>query len=315
MSDICYLGIDTSNYTTSLASVDKDGNIICNLKIPLSVKSGERGLRQSDAVFQHTKNIPEIFSRATEYFENYVPVRVGVSVSPRTQTGSYMPCFLAGKSVAYAIAKTMKVPVCEFSHQSGHIMAAAHSSGMANKIFEESFIAFHVSGGTTEVLYVTPHNNDFKCEIIGGTKDINAGQLIDRIGVVLGLDFPCGVSLEKLALENRKALPPFHVCVDGGFCNFSGAENKAVELYKKSRDKSLVAAYVLEFIGQTLEKIMHNVVGKYGEHDVVYGGGVMSCSILQNKLKNSNSFFAAPALSSDNAVGIALLCRRNFLFD
>ena len=139
MSDICYLGIDTSNYTTSLAIADSNGEIVANLKIPLSVKTGERGLRQSDAVFQHTKNMPHIFCTAEEYLNKYSPAAIGVSVSPRSCEGSYMPCFLAGKSAAYSISKAMGIPLYELSHQNGHVMAAVYSSQMPIEFLCEPF--------------------------------------------------------------------------------------------------------------------------------------------------------------------------------
>ncbi len=313
MSDICYLGIDTSNYTTSLAVADGDGKIVANLKMPLSVKAGERGLRQSDAVFLHTKNLPELFTRAESCFANYRPVALGVSTAPRSCEGSYMPCFLAGKSAAYAVAKTMNIPIVELSHQNGHVMAAAYSGGVPEAILKEPFLAFHVSGGTTEALLVKPCGRDFTCEIIGGTKDINAGQAIDRVGVAMGLDFPCGAALEKLALEHSGKLPKNRVCVSDGYCNLSGVENKALALYKDTDNKNLVAAYVLDFIGATLEKITADITEKYSDYPIVYSGGVMSCSILKNRLKKDNTYFAEPAFSADNAAGIALLCRRHFL--
>lgn len=308
----CFLGIDTSNYTTSLAIADEAGHVLANLKIPLFVKNGERGLRQSDAVFQHTKNLPEIFSEAEEFFGEYKPVAVGVSASPRSQTGSYMPCFLAGKSAAYAVSKTMGIPLFELSHQNGHVMAAAYSGGMPCDMLDRPFLAFHVSGGTTEALLVTPQKQDYCCEIIGGTKDINAGQAIDRVGVAMGLGFPCGVALEKLALEfsGEKVKP--RICVDGGYCNLSGLENKALELYEATNDKNAVAAFVLDFVGATLEMISKNITENFPGYPIVYSGGVMSCSILQKRLKKENTFFAEPAFSADNAAGVALLCRRHF---
>lgn len=309
----CFLGIDTSNYTTSLAIADEAGNIVANLKMPLSVKNGERGLRQSDAVFQHTKNLPEIFSEAERFFEEYKPLAVGVSVSPRSQEGSYMPCFLAGKSAAYAVSKAMGVRLFELSHQNGHVMAAAYSGGMPAELLEKPFLAFHISGGTTEALLVEPEGCDFKCEIIGGTKDINAGQAIDRVGVAMGIGFPCGASLERLALDFSGENPMPKICVEDGYCNLSGLENKAIELYEKTGDKNAVAAFVLDFVGATLERITANIKEKYPLYPVVYSGGVMSCSILQKRLKGENTFFAEPSFSADNAAGIALLCRRHFI--
>ena len=291
MRDICYIGIDTSNYTTSLAIVDKAGQVVANLKIPLFVKSGERGLRQSDAVFQHTKNMPELFSMSEEYLAKYTPLAIGVSTTPRGCEGSYMPCFLAGKSAAYAVAKTLGVQLFELSHQNGHVMAAAYSGRMPNEYFDSPFLAFHVSGGTTEALLVSPDRCDFKCDIIGGTKDINAGQAIDRTGVAMGLSFPCGAELERLALRNEAKLPPINICVKDAYCNLSGVENKALELYTKTENKELVAAYVLDFVGATLEAITKELVEKYENYPIVYSGGVMSCSLLQKRLGGKSADF------------------------
>ena len=286
----CFLGIDTSNYTTSLAIADEHGNIVANLKIPLSVKDGDRGLRQSDAVFQHTKNLPEIFSAAEDFLSEYKPLAVGVSTSPRSQVGSYMPCFLAGKSAAYAVAKSLGVPLFELSHQNGHVMAAAYSGGVREELLSKPFLAFHVSGGTTEALLA-----------------------IDRVGVAMGLNFPCGAELERLALGFDAKLTKPKICVEDGYCNLSGLENKALELYKQTDNKNLVAAYVLDFVGATLESITRDIKKKYGSYPVVYSGGVMSCSILQKRLKKENAYFAEPRFSADNAAGIALLCRRKYL--
>ena len=313
MTESCYLGIDTSNYTSSLSIVDEQGFVVANLKIPLAVKSGERGLRQSDAVFQHTKNMPELFSMAEPYFEKYTPIAVGVSVSPRSCEGSYMPCFLAGKAVAHSMSKILRIPLFELSHQNGHVMAACYSGGAPKNLLEGPFLAFHVSGGTTEALLVKPNGSDFVCEIIGGTKDINAGQAIDRVGVAMGLAFPCGAELEKLALSCTDKIPHTNICVNDGFCNLSGLENKAVKLFEETKNSNLVAAYVLDFVGATLERITDSIKAEFPEYPIVYSGGVMSCSLLQKRLKKENTYFAEPKFSSDNAAGIALLCRRAFL--
>ena len=188
-----FLGIDTSNYTTSVAIYNKCGEVVSIKKI-LTVKDGKIGLRQSDAVFQHVKEIPskieELFSKAEE-----TPSAIGVSKSPRDEIGSYMPCFEVGVAVARSIAAALKVPLYTFSHQRGHIVAALYS---ANKIdlLKEKFLAFHVSGGTTEAILVTPDDeNIIKCEIVAKTLDLNAGQVIDRVGNMLGLPFPSGPEL------------------------------------------------------------------------------------------------------------------------
>lgn len=314
MKKPCFIGIDTSNYTTSLAVVDGEGRVIDNLKIPLFVKEGERGLRQSDAVFLHTKNLPELFLKAKDRFTEYAPVCVGVSTTPRSAEGSYMPCFLAGKASAYAIANAMDIPVYEFSHQNGHIMAAAYSSGMSDELLKKTFLAFHVSGGTTEAVLVRPANDDFECELVGGTKDINAGQAIDRVGVYMGIKFPCGAELDRLALQYNGKIKTARISVADGYCNLSGLENKAVELYRSNNDKEETAAFVFEFIGATLEAITKDTLMRYNGYPVLYSGGVMSSAVLQKRLNKDNSYFAKPEFSADNAAGIALLARKRYLF-
>ena len=308
----CYVGIATSNYTTSVALCDADGNIIANLKRPLPVKSGERGLRQSDAVFEHVRGLPELFGKLRdEYLTQYTPVGVGVSVTPRDAEGSYMPCFLSGKAAAVAFAAGLGVPVCEFSHQSGHIMAALYSAGRMDLLSSERFIAFHVSGGTTEALLVTPRENGFDVELVGATDDINAGQAIDRVGVAMGLDFPCGASLEALASEYGGKIHKHPVCVRDGVCSLSGVENIAEGLYKKTGDAAEVAAFVFDFIGSTLARMCEDITAKYGKMPIVFAGGVMSNKIMREKLsRQGDAYFSEAQFSADNAAGIALLCRR-----
>lgn len=311
----CFLGIDTSNYTTSLAFCGEDGETVANLKIPLPVKEGEKGLRQSDAVFLHTKNLPELFEKAKPFFEQYEPLAIGVSVSPRTQEGSYMPCFLAGVATAKSLAASHGIPCFEFSHQNGHIMAALVSGGACGELLGKEFAAFHVSGGTTEVLLVHPNGKDFRCEIIGGTLDISAGQAIDRVGVALGLPFPCGAALEKLALAYEGKPFTKKGCMKDGYCNLSGLENMALDMQKKGAPAEEIAAFVLYFIGWTLMELTASVREKYPNIPIVYSGGVMSCSLLKKMLAGQGRYFAEPAFSSDNAAGIAHLTRRNFLND
>ncbi len=306
-----YLGIDTSNYTTSAAVCDEAGRVIANLKLPLPVRQGECGLRQSDAVFAHTKNLPILMEQLHEVLrEGYAPVAVGVSATPRDAEGSYMPCFLSGVAVASAIAATAQIPLYRFSHQCGHIRAALYSSGRESVLMGKPFCAFHVSGGTTEVLYVTPAEDGFGVELVGGTADINAGQAIDRVGVMLGLRFPCGPALEKLAGENTAKLPKPRICVRDGVCNLSGLQNLAEKLYADTGDAPLVAAYVLSFVGETLAKMTAHLLEKHPDTPVLYAGGVMSNRYLQKRLAGcADASFAEPAFSADNAAGVALLCR------
>ena len=305
-----YLGIDTSNYTTSIAICDEDGKIVLNLKRLLEVKAGERGLRQSDAVFSHIKNFPSLSENLEEYLRGREIEAIGVSTKPRDAEASYMPCFLTGVAIAQTLAATHHTPLYEFSHQAGHIMAALYSSNSIDNLIDNEFVAFHVSGGTTEVLYVKRSNGTFDVRILFETDDISAGQAIDRSGVMMGMKFPCGRELEKYALTYQGKLPKPKICVREGKCNLSGIENIAKKLYSETNDKEYVSAYVLNFIAKTLTSIAENIREKYPNIPIVFSGGVMSNSILQKELSRfGNTYFATPEFSSDNAAGIALLTK------
>lgn len=310
----CLIGLDTSNYTTSAAVCTTDGRIVANLKIPLPVKEGECGLRQSDAVFAHIKNLPSLAAQLQRELKDHRILAVACSVRPRDAEGSYMPCFLAGKAAAAAMAAPLDVPVYEFSHQSGHIMAAVYSSGASERLLQAPFAAFHVSGGTTELLDVVPNENGFAIELCGQTEDLNAGQAIDRVGVMMGLPFPCGKEMERLGATNVRPLPRPHVCVRNGRCNLSGLQNIAERMWKETRDRAYVSAFVLSFIGETLRKMTEYADACHPKRPIVYAGGVMSNHFLQDLLsQRPDTYFAEPAFSADNAAGIALLGRQRFL--
>lgn len=310
----CFVGIDTSNYTTSGAVCTADGEVIANIKVPLPVREGECGLRQSDAVFSHVRNLPEVAEKLREAVRPYKVLAVGCSVRPREAEGSYMPCFLAGKAAAESFAAPLDVPVLECSHQDGHIMAALYSSGAAEQLLQQPFAAFHVSGGTTEVLHVTPRENGFTVDPVGKTADLNAGQAIDRVGVMMGLSFPCGKEMEVLAATYAGKLPKPRICVRNGDCNLSGLQNLAEKLWKDTEDKAAVSAFVFSFVAETLKAMTAALDEKYPSIPVVYAGGVMSNRYLQSVLsKRPNTYFAEPQFSADNAAGVALLCRRRSL--
>ena len=299
-----FLGIDTSNYTTSVSLV-KDHNVIYNLKLPVSVKSGDRGIRQSDAVFQHIKNLPLLMDKLGGHKLD----AIGVSASPRNVENSYMPCFLSGVAVAKSISDILGIDCYKYSHQQGHVASALFSCNKF-ELISENFIAFHISGGTTEILFSRGKN----ISKIGGTKDVNVGQLIDRIGVRLGMSFPCGPEIEKTAslfeeIKGRKQL------VNGLYCNLSGLENQCYNS-EYPDDKSYVSSFLLKSIALTLEQLLCNVVNLYPGLQVIFSGGVMSNVLIKNYiLEKYPVFFAQPEFSSDNAAGIALLTEYDWLIN
>lgn len=297
-----YLGIDTSNYTTSVAAV---GDVSQNVRKIIDIKEGMRGIRQSDGVFVHLKELPELFDKMDVDMKSVSAV--GVSTRPRNADGSYMPVFLAGASFAKVIAKSLGVPLHKYSHQDGHIMAGVLSAGVFD-LLEKPFLAVHLSGGTTEILNCRYENNHFDAQIVGGTKDISAGQLIDRLGVALGMKFPCGKEFDRLSLSCAKKSIHLKTSVKNGYINFSGMETRLMGMAAET-EKSLLAKTALDFIGNSLSE----AVNFQKPENVLFVGGVASNTILRQYFKEKikgSVYFASPELACDNAVGIAELCRR-----
>lgn len=298
-----YLGFDTSNYTTSLAMFD--GKNIFQQKKLLTVRHGERGLRQSEAVFQHTVNMPNLVNELD--FDNEDINAVGVSARPRNIEGSYMPCFTVGINVATAVSKFTSSKLYTTSHQVGHILAALYSVDKLELVNEE-FIAFHLSGGTTEALLVRPDKNEIiKAEIIAQSIDLKAGQAIDRTGVLLGLTFPCGKEIDALSQKSDKNYK-IKPSMKGFDCSLSGVENKVKAMIESGERREDTAKFVLTYISSTLEKMTELIIKKYGDLPLVYAGGVMSNSFIKSNILNKfdNAYFAKPEFSCDNAAGTAI---------
>lgn len=297
-----YLGFDTSNYTTSVALFD--GKEIYQQKKLLTVKSGERGLRQSDAVFQHTVNLPLLLEKTNVNFDKINAV--AVSSRPRNIDGSYMPCFLVGEANAVSVSRFCKAPLYKTSHQIGHILAALYSVNRLDLI-KEKFIAFHISGGTTEALLVTPDNDEIiKAERVACSTDLKAGQAIDRAGVMMGFDFPCGKELDSLSLNSKREFK-IKPSMNGMNCSLSGIENKAKQMLEKGESKEDISKFVLLSVSAALEQMTEKILNEYGNLPLVFAGGVMSNNLIRKNITSKfEAYFAQPEFSCDNAAGIAI---------
>lgn len=297
------LGLDTSNYTTSVAFFN--GVNFVQKKRLLPVKEGERGIRQSDAVFHHTKAYPELLGELLGETENDIH-SIGVSVTPTTQEGSYMPCFLVGESAARSISDALGVPLHRFSHQQGHIAAALYSA-RKTELLEKKFLAFHVSGGTTDLVLCEPDKNIFKATPVASSSDLKAGQAIDRIGVRMGIPFPAGVGVERLAQKSSKTYKN-KIKLQNGFCSLSGLENKCVKMLENGEAPEDTARFLLSYIADAVSEMTRDAFNRYGEIPVIYAGGVMSDKIIKDIiLSRYEAFFAEPEFSCDNAAGVAYL--------
>ena len=297
------VGFDTSNYTTSIAYFTGVDGVNCSQLLP--VKPGELGLRQSDAVFHHTKSLPELSGRLFSHVQSDIEA-VGVSTRPRAVEGSYMPCFMVGYSHAKMLSDVYRVPLFEVSHQQGHVAASLWSADRLD-LMDVPHLAWHLSGGTTELLLVEPEGKNVKCSRIGGTTDISAGQLIDRTGVMLGLPFPAGKHLDALSGE-AQGREVFKVkCPEMEF-SLSGVQNKVQQFHKGNNAET--AAYALRCVAFAVRKATENALKAYPGLEVVFSGGVASNSMLRQLTADLHPIYCAPQYSTDNAMGVAVLTKR-----
>ena len=302
-----FLGVDTSNYTTSAALYISEEKRIVQVKRLLPVKQGELGLRQSDAVFHHTKQLPDMIEELRSKYGSMKPAAVSASVRPRNVEGSYMPCFLCGEGFGRSLSAVNDIPLFRTSHQVGHILAALYSAGRM-ELVNERFIAFHVSGGTTDCLYCEPDADDvIKITEVGTSLDLKAGQVVDRTGVMLGLQFPCGPELEKLAMKADKSYKVKAVLKDSSCC-LSGVENKCRDMLDKGEKPENIAKFCLDTICVTVAAMTDKAIEKYGRLPLVFAGGVMSDKLIRDRIISlyNDASFAEPQFSCDNASGVAI---------
>lgn len=311
-----FLGVDTSAYTSSVALVDHEKNLIWETRRILEVPDGERGLAQSEALFHHIRNMPECIAMVPKPLWKEVG-GIGVSAVPRPVEKSYMPVFLAGIAIASSLASALDVPLVKTTHQEGHLAAGMAS---ANSLTATDFLAVHLSGGTTEVLKVKKSDpGKIDVAILGATTDLHAGQFVDRVGVSLGLSFPAGKELEKLALRaapgSSSLLPS---SVKGYDMSFSGVEAAAQRMIKDQKRPADIAQAVQGCLVRTLDKVLKTAVADTGLTDILIVGGVASNSFIRNELTKkmhaqADLHWAKTEWSSDNAVGVALLTRETLL--
>lgn len=299
------LGLDTSNYTTSAAVYRGDGTG-CNSSRLLDVPAGALGLRQSDALFQHVRRLPQRFAELREAGMLEGICAVGASTAPRTVEGSYMPCFLAGESQARVLADTLGVPFFSCSHQQGHVAAACWSAGHMEYL-DQPILSWHLSGGTTELLLVEPVEGMPHMTILGGAEDLSAGQLIDRTGQRLGLSFPAGKELDRLA-QRCDTSDCFRVKLRDLRFSLSGMENQVQKRIGEGAPPEAVARFALNTIADAVRRATERALERYPGLPVLCSGGVSSNSLLRRVM--ADAVFAQPQFSTDNAMGVAILtCR------
>ncbi len=310
MTEPAVLGIDTSCYTTSLA-IAAGETLLGDARKMLPVPEGGRGLRQSEGFYHHHKQLPDLVETLAKEVPRFRELRaVAYSAAPRPVKDSYMPVFTAGEDFARTLGAALSIPLIPLTHQEGHLRAAAWSAG-----FDETkpFLAVHLSGGTTEVLVVEMRESRYHIDILGGTKDISAGMVLDRAGVMMGYPFPAGKYLDLAAVESQCVDPVFPIAVKEGWINFSGLENVAKKHFEDFNSPAEVSAGLLSAVTRSIAKAVLTAAETSGISRVLFSGGVSSSRYLREALSRHKSFgkidatFCPGQYAVDNAVGIALM--------
>lgn len=315
------LGIDTSCYTTSIAAISLDRDLIYNEKIMLEVKENSKGLRQSEAVFQHVNNLGKISDKINKLMESYNVCAICVSQKPRPVKDSYMPVFTVGYNFSKMLGSMISCPVYETTHQENHIEASLFTNEIKNK---DKFLSIHMSGGTTEVLLISKDKNEnnnlgYNIDIVGGSKDISFGQLIDRVGVAMGYPFPAGKYIDQNALECKEKIEfGLKTSVKDGYMNLSGLENQINQIID-SKSKEYISKLALDSVVRNVEKSITYICKNYNLNEVVFAGGVSASKYVNKELtlrlkkKSIDAYFTNPQFSTDNGVGCAIIGLERFL--
>lgn len=321
----CIIGIDTSNYTTSLCMIDVDkGQVLADERRVLPVRDGGRGLRQSEALFFHVRHLPvlmdQLMGRVRYVNRDAAVTAIGVSTRPRPFAKSYMPVFVAGVSFAESLGRVLGVPVVRTSHQEGHIAAATRHLESSQS---SPFLAVHLSGGTSDVVIAKETAWGYKIEMVGEGADLHAGQFIDRVGVALGCPFPAGPALERMAEAYQTGDGNVNIPsrVLGSSMSFSGPCTAALRAIEGGAAPEAVAAGVQSAVANSVAKaIVHAVAGRPEVEACVVAGGVAENLFIRaritlrvhRELPRLRIEFAPTRLSSDNAFGVASLAWRHW---
>lgn len=311
--ETAFLGIDTSCYTTSLCFLSPSGKLLDEERRLLQVRSGRCGLQQSEMVYQHTRNLPELMEQALSAHK-FKLLGIGVSAQPRPREDSYMPAFLAGLGLARSLGAALGIPVWQLSHQENHLEAGVWSAGGPGT---GRFLLLHASGGTTDLLLAERGSSQehYQLTELGGSMDLHAGQLVDRVGVALGLGFPCGPALEKLAATAHEALP-VPVSVRGLQLSLSGPATAVLRAIKAGAEPAAAAAGVQQSLGTAFAKLLVNGAAAAQVQDVLLVGGVGANAAIRAVIEKTlqsrgvRLWVPDPHFSGDNASGCAAFALR-----
>lgn len=316
--DCLVLAVETSCDETSAAVVANGRKILSNIissQIPLHQKYG--GV------------VPEIASR--KHIETVIPVidqallQAGTSLPEISAVGvTYGPglagALLVGVAAAKALAFAAGIPLVGVNHLEGHIFA----NFLAHEGLEPPFVALVVSGGHTSLIHVQDYNS---FRLIGQTRDDAAGEAFDKVARVMGLPYPGGPQIDRLAAEGNAAAISFPRALNDKHSfefSFSGLKSAVLNYLNSAAQKGeavskadVAASFQAAVVDVLVAKAIH-AAQQYQAGKLVLAGGVAANSGLQAQLAAACAaagiqlFYPGPVLCTDNAAMIA--CRAHYQF-
>ena len=235
-------------------------------------------------------------------------IGIGVSARPRPLEDSYMPAFLVGLGLARSLAAVNEIPLWQISHQENHLEAGLWSAQGPDA---DRFLLLHASGGTTDLLLAEKQTDStYALTQAGGSKDLHAGQFVDRVGVALGLQFPAGAALEQLAATAADCIE-LPVAVRQGDVSLSGPATAALRKIEAGADPAALAAGVQYAMAETFVRMIRNVAAQKEIFDVLLVGGVVSNAYIRRHMieklakRRIRVWIPESRFSPDNAAGCA----------
>jgi universal protein Kae1 len=297
------LGIESTAHTASVGVVafSEEGGTEVLSNVSSSYAPEEGGIHPREAANHHAEVLPRLISEAHEGAGVGVRELDSIAFSQGPGLG---PCLRTGASAARALALTLDRPLVGVNHCVAHLEVGRAMLGCGDPVL------LYASGGNTQVIAYAAG----RYRVFGETLDIGIGNMLDKLGREMGLPFPAGPTLERMALAGEELLPlPYSV--KGMDVAFSGILTAALTLLSRGVSEDDLAMSVQETAFAMLVEVTERAMAHVGREEVLLGGGVAANSRLKEMTaimaeeRGARSFVPPPSLCVDNGAMIAVLGR------
>ncbi len=303
MKDIITLGIESSCDETSVAVVKNGREVLSNV-INSQIKIHEKfgGVVPEIASRNHVEAISSVTKQALEEAKiEYKDIdHIACTYGP-----GLVGALLVGVSYAKALSYALNIPLTPTNHIEGHIAA----NYITHKKLEPPFLCVIISGGHTHLVHIKDYTH---FEILGKTRDDAIGEAFDKVARVIGLGYPGGPKVDKLAKEGSAniELPKTHM--DGLDFSFSGIKTAIINLHHKNPEinKADLCASFEKYVTDILLTNTLKAAQTLGTKKIALAGGVSANSYIRQSFVNLEKegyqiYYPEPILCTDNAAMIA----------